>query len=131
MSLRAQSGKSPLPQGFIHPDRHRVGKIQRTGVVVIQHRETHTAVPVFRQQLFRQASRLFAENQISAIRICQFRVYMGGFGRKIEKRARIAGKKIFKGIILSDIQQMPVIQPRPFELSIINGETHGTHQMQP
>lgn len=119
----------PLAQHFIDPHGHAVGEVQASGFA--EHGNPDTGIRVFEQELFRKAGGFLSKNQIGAVRIGNIGMSVAGFGGKIEEGPRIFCEKVGQTVIEGDVQQMPVIQSRPFQLPVVNGETHGAHQMKP
>ena len=55
----------------------------------------------------------------------------GPLGGEVEEGAAVFLKKVGKGSVIGDIQQVPVVQPRPFQLAVVNGEAHGADEVEP
>ena len=85
---------------------------------------------IFRKQRLRQTSILAAKYQISPVRVLYIGVALGRLGSKVVVGAVVAGKKVRKAIVIGNVQIMPVVQPGVFELFVVDGKTHGPHQMQ-
>ena len=77
-----------------------------------------------------ESFRFFAEHQISAVGIFHIRMDMLCFGGKIEERTLVASKEIVQILIVSNVQQMPVIQTGSFQLFVVDFEAHGLHDVQ-
>ena len=123
----AQRGKSPLPERLVGPDGHGVGQIEGTGRVIVQHRKTDAPLPVGRQKGFGKSGRLLAENELRAVGIDDVGVDRFSLGGEIEKRAVVPREKVIEIFIIGDMQQMPVIQPRPLKLPVIDGKPERPH----
>jgi len=82
------------------------------------------------QQVFGQAGGLLAENKIGLFRVIHIRIHALGLRFKKEKGPGIFREKIVQAFIICDIQHMPIIQARPFELFIVRRKAHWLHQVQ-
>ena len=120
----------PLAQHLIGAHRNGIGQVQTARLT--NHRQTHAAVGIVKQQLFGKPRRFFAKDEIGIVGIGNVRMRMTRLrGKIIKLTVCVFGKKILQRGIIGDIEQVPVIQSRPFELFIIQLKSQRLHQMKP
>ena len=73
-------GKTGLPQGFIQNNSGRIGKIERTGSGIIQHRNFDTGIRITVMHMLGQTGSFFAEHNKIAILELYFVIMLAGFG---------------------------------------------------
>ena len=84
------------------------------------------------EQILRQTGIFPPEKEITVIGIGNVGIDLVRFGGEIVKDPiRILFKEIREAVIITDVQQVPVIQSRPLEMLVIQRETIGPYQMQP
>ena len=107
----------PLPQHFIDCHCHSIGQIQAPGFP--DHGQTHTVFIIRPEQILRQTGIFPPEKEITVIRIGNVGIDLVRFGGEIVKGPiRILFKEIREAVIITDVQQVPVIQSRPLEIDV-------------
>ena len=56
--------------------------------------------------------------------------FMGVCRQQIAGQVRIFCKDLLHGIVIMDVEQMPVIEPGPFEMPVIHRKAKGPHQIE-
>ena len=129
MSVVQKLRKVPLAQHFIHAHGHAVGQVQAAAGV--PHGHADAVFLIGGQQGFRQAGVLPPEHQIAAVRVGNVGMTVAALAGEIKEGAAVLCKKVVQIVVRGDAQQMPVVQPRPFEFFVVYRKSHRPHQMQP
>lgn len=111
LAVGEKLGVIPLSEHLVRGDCHRVREVQAPRL--FNHRDSHTSLPVLYKQTFGQTARLLAEHKVTAVAVLGVGVAAERLRCKIEKfSALVFFKKIVNTIIVGNIEQMPVIEPR-------------------
>lgn len=122
-------GVVPLSEHLIAADGDGVREVQRARLV--NHRNPHTAVGIFHQHMLGDSARFLAEDDIRAVGVADVRVLMSRLGGEKEVFAALClFKEIVDRVVVGDIDKIPVVKPRSFEITVGNLKAEGTHQMQ-
>ena len=82
------------------------------------------------QEAFRQALGLFAEEQIAAIVERGLRIAPGRFGGQAPHFLHvISGEEIVQALVIEDLDQVPIVQPRPLDRLLGDIKAQGADQM--
>lgn len=52
-------------------------------------------------------------------------------GGEIVEISAVSGEKVVQPVVIAYVKLVPLVEPRPFELLVINDEAHGPHQVEP
>ena len=121
--------KVVLAQRLIGHNRHGIGQIKTARP--LDHRDADAAVIDPFQQVFRQAARFPAEDEKHVLRIGDLRIAFRRFRAGIkERRIRIGREHLAKVFVDMHPDQRPVIQPRAFQIFILQAVSQRLDQMQ-
>ena len=125
-----QVGKPQLPQGLEDDHCHGIGQVQGPGLR--DHGKLNAVLGVGVEKLLRQALCFLAEEEIALVVIGNLSIAAGRLGGKQPHLANLVFcKEIGQIFIDPDVQQMPVVQTRPFQLPIGNIKAQGLNQVEP
>ena len=120
---------APLPQDLIASDRDRIREVQRPRLV--DHRDPHAAVGIPHQDVLRDTARFLAEDDVRAVGVGDLAVDMPRLGGE-EKvfSAFCFFKEIVDTVVVGDVDEIPVVESRAFEVAVGDLKAERTHQMQ-
>ena len=130
LAFGEQLGVIPLAEHLVAADGDGVRKVQRTRF--IDHRDADAAVGVSHENVLGDAARFFAEDDVRAVGVGDFAVLVARFGGEKEVFAAHGFlKKIVDTVVVGDVDEVPVVEPRALEVAVGDLKTEGTYQMEP
>ena len=115
LAFGLQCGVIPLTQDLVAADGDGVREIE--GSRFIDHRDTDAAVGVSHENVLGDTARFLAEDDVRAVGIADFAVLVTRLGGKEEVLAALGlGKEVVDRIIVGDVDEVPVVEPRSFEV---------------
>ena len=120
-----------LPQALVERNGHGIGKIMATRMLT-WHGYGPQSLAVFFIKLWRQAMSLIAEHQIVAyakLAVIEAAACLGTAEPEVF-RMTVFIQKILPILIYTPMQEGPIVQPRPFQMRLIQTEAQGLYQMQ-
>ena len=130
LAFGQQGGVIPLAQDLVAADGDGVREVE--GSRFIDHRDADASVGVFHQNMLGDAARFLAEDDVRAVGVADFAVLVTRLGGKEEVFAALGlGKEIVDRIIVGDVDEVPVVETRPLEVSVGDLKAEGSHKMEP
>lgn len=130
LALGLELGVIPLAEHLVAADGDGVRKVQ--GTRFIDHRDADASVGVAHEHMLGDAACFFAENDVRAVGVAHLAVLMARLGGKEEVFAALClFKKVVDTVIIGDIDKVPVVEPRAFEVAVGDLKAEGSHKMEP
>lgn len=118
-----------LAPRLVNRHRDRICKIEGTDLT--RHRQPHAFAVMLFQKRFRKPLRLLAEHKKIPFPVRDVAVRVFCFCRKKPKTpVGKTGKDILDAVIIRNVDKMPVIQSRPFQIFVRNLESERADEMQ-
>lgn len=132
LSPTFQLREVPLPKHLVRADRDAVRQVEASRGLVVEHGDPHAGAGILRKKRFGKPLIFPAEHEEDLIRVNRVAVALSGFCGEINKIfAGVFREKIVRSLIIGEIEQMPVIQTRSFELPVRYLEAHRLYDMEP
>ena len=123
-------GVIPLAEHLVTADGDGVREIQRTRF--INHRDTDAAVGVFHENVLGDTARFLAEDDVRAVGVGDITVLTARLGGEEEiLSARGLFEKVVDTVIIGDVDEIPVVEPRSFQIAVGDLKAEGSHKVQP
>ena len=129
LAFYQQLGVIPLAEHLVAADSDGVREVE--GARFIDHRDADAAVGIAHQHVLGDAARFLAENDIGAVRVAYVAVLVTRFGGKEEVFTALGlCEEIVDAVIVGDVDEVPVIESRAFEVAVGDLEAEGSHEVE-
>ena len=129
LSLHQHPRKALLPHCLINNNRNGIGKIQAS--CRLQHGNPNGVFLMCHQNLLRNTGAFLPKHDVIILAIGHIRINMACLrGCHPKPCIGVLFAKIRKIIIISNIQQLPIIQACPLQIFILDGKPQRLNQMQ-
>lgn len=130
LTFGLKGGVIPLAEHLVATDSDGVCEVERSRLV--DHRDADTAVRIAHEHMLGDTARFFAENDVGAVGVAYFAVLVTRLGGKEEVfAARGLCEKVVDAVIVGDVDEIPVVEPRSLEVAIGDLEAEGSHKVEP
>ena len=127
-----QAVELPLAENFVYGNGDRVGEIQ--GAQGVPHGNADAGFLIFVQNLLGNPRGLLAEHDKHTVGVgIDLGVGSRRLGGEIVDFSLGFGvlcEKVGVVVVVGDVQLVPIVQPRPFELAVVDGKAHGTNDVE-
>lgn len=130
LALGLELGVIPLAEHLVTADGDGVREIQRTRF--INHRDTDAAVGVFHENVLGDTARFLAEDDVRAVGVGDITVLTARLGGEEEIfSARGLFEKVVDRVVIGDVDEIPVVEPRALEVAVGDLKAEGSHKVEP